>query len=161
VRYEHQAKQASPSEQELENSDLADKRLELSQRAWQQSSSAKKQAENTYQQLRSKRDEADKVLHQARQITRQAKERLKQIHQQLSPEQDSLRQFLRDNKPGWEQSIGKLINEPLLNEKNLSPQIITDISNAEAQGFLGVKLNLSVIDAPDYAQDGTALTLSL
>jgi hypothetical protein len=161
VRYEHQAKQASPSEQELENSDLADKRLELSQRAWQQSSSAKKQAENTYQQLRSKRDEADKVLHQARQITRQAKERLKQIHQQLSPEQDSLRQFLRDNKPGWEQSIGKLINEPLLNEKNLSPQIITDISNAEAQGFLGVKLNLSVIDVPDYAQDGTALTLSL
>jgi hypothetical protein len=161
VRYEHQAKQASPSEQESENSTLVDKRLELSQRAWQQSASAKKLAESTYQQLRSKRDEADKVLHQARQVTRQAKERLKQIHKQLSPEQDSLRQFLRDNKPGWEQNIGKLINEPLLSEKNLSPQIITDISSADVQSFLGLTLNLAAIDAPDYARDETALTLFL
>jgi Fe-S cluster assembly iron-binding protein IscA len=161
VRYEYQAKQASPSEQELENSALVDKRLELSQRVWQQSSSAKKLAENSHQQLRNKRDEVDKVLHQMRQTTRQAKERLKKIHKQLSPEQDSLRQFLRDNKPGWEQSIGKLINEPLLNEKNLSPQITVDISDAAAHSFLGVKLNLAMIDAPDYAQDETALTLFL
>jgi hypothetical protein len=161
VRYEHQAQQASPTEQEIENGALADKRLELAQRAWQQSSGAKKQAENTYQQLRIKRDEADKVLHHARQNTRQARERLQQLDLQLSPEQDSLRQFLRDNKPGWEQSIGKLINEPLLNEKGLSPHIIPEISEAAANSFLGVQLNLAVIEAPDYAQDETALTLSL
>ena len=161
VRQEHQANQASATDQEIENGALADKRLELAQRAWQQSSGAKKQAENTYQELRNKREEADKVLHQARQAARQAKERLQQLHKQLSPEQDSLRQFLRDHKPGWEQSIGKLINEPLLNKKDLSPHIIADISEDEANSFLGVKLNLAAIDAPDYAQDETALSLSL
>ncbi|MFT6779446.1 MAG: myosin heavy subunit, partial [Paraglaciecola sp.] len=124
VRAEHQAQQASLTEQEMENGALADKRLELAQRAWQHSSSAKKQAENTYQQLRDKRDEADKILHQTRQTTRQAKERLKQLHKQLSPEQDSLRQFLRDHKPGWEHSIGKLIDEPLLDRKDLSPHLL-------------------------------------
>ena len=66
VRAEHQAKQATATEQEIENGALADKRLELAQRTWQQCSSAKKQAESTHQQLRNKRDEADKVLHQAR-----------------------------------------------------------------------------------------------
>jgi hypothetical protein len=161
VRAEHQAQQASPTEQEIENGALADKRLELAQRAWQQSSSAKKQAENTYQQCRNKRDEADKVLHQARQTTRQAKERLKQLNKQLSPEQDSLRQFLKEHKPGWEQSIGKLIDEPLLDRKDLSPHLLAHKSEAEGHSLLGVQLNMAMIDAPDYAQDETALTLSL
>lgn len=161
VRQEHQSKQASPTEQELENGALADKRLELSQRVWQQSSSAKKQAENTYQKLRDKREEADKLLHQARQTTRQAKERLQQLHKQLSPEQDSLRKFLRDNKPGWEHSIGKLIDEPLLDRKDLSPQLIAENNKADGNSLLGVRLDMAVIDAPDYVQDETTLTLSL
>ena len=161
VRYEHQAKQATPSEQEVENSTLADKRLELAQRAWQQNSSAKTLAENIHQQLRNKREEADKLLNQGRQATRQCKERLQRLHKQLSPEQDSLRQFLRDNKPGWEHSIGKLIDESLLDRKDLSPQLLTDNNTAESNLLLGVKLDMVVIDAPDYAQDETALTLSL
>lgn len=159
VRAEHQAKQASPTEQEIENGALADKRLELAQQAWQQTSGAKKRAEHTYQELRNKRDAADKILHQARQATRQAKERLQQLHKQLSPEQDSLRQFLRDNKPGWEQNIGKLIDEPLLERKDLSPQLTADKSDADGNCLLGVQLNVAVIEAPDYAQDETALTL--
>jgi hypothetical protein len=161
VRQEHQAKQAMLTVQELENGALTDKRLELAQRSWQQTSEDKKQAENTYQELRNKRDEADKLLHQARQTTRQAKARLQQLHKQLSPEPDSLRLFLRDNKPGWEQSIGKLIDEPLLDRKDLSPQLFADFSEAEGNSLLGVKLNIAIIDAPDYAQDETALTLSL
>jgi hypothetical protein len=161
VRQEHQAKQASPTEQEVENAVLVDKRLELAQRAWQQSSKAKKHAENTYQQLRNKREEADKVLHQARQTTRLAKERLQLLHKQLSPEHDSLRQFLRDNKPGWEQSIGKLIDEPLLDRKDLSPQLLAEKNEAQSNSLLGIQLDLAAIDAPSYAQDETALSLSL
>ena len=161
VRAEHQAQQASPTEQETEDGALADKRLELAQRAWQLGSNAKKQAENTYQQRRNERDEADKVLHLARQKTRQAKERLKQFNKQLSPEQDSLRQFLKDQKPGWEQSIGKLIDEPLLDRKDLSPHLLAHQNEADIHSLLGVQLNMAMIDAPDYAQDETALILSL
>ncbi|MDO6838670.1 ATP-binding protein [Paraglaciecola chathamensis] len=158
VRQEHQAKHASATDEEMENGALADKRLELAQRAWQQSSSAKKQAEALYQQSQHKRDEADKALHSARLATRQGKDRLQQLHKQLSPEQDSLRQFLRDNKPGWEHSIGKLIVEPLLERKDLSPQLI---QNGDEQHLLGVQIDTSVIDAPPYAQDETALRVAL
>ena len=158
VRQEHQAKHASATDEEIENGALADKRLELAQRAWQQSSSAKKQAEALYQQSQHKRDEADKALHSARLATRQGKDRLQQLHKQLSPEQDSLRQFLRDNKPGWEHSIGKLIVEPLLERKDLSPQLV---QNGDEQHLLGVQIDTSVIDAPAYAQDETALRVAL
>ena len=161
VRQEHQAKHASATEQEVENGALTDKRLELAQRAWQQSSSAKKQAETIYQQCQHKRDDADKDLHRARLVTRQGKEHLQQLHKQLSPEQDSLRQFLRDNKPGWEHSIGKLIVEPLLERKDLSPELIAAHSNEYANNLLGVQLDMSVIDAPAYAQDETALRVAL
>ncbi|WP_133470494.1 ATP-binding protein [Paraglaciecola marina] len=163
VRHEHQAKLATPTELEVENGSLADKRLELAQRVWQQTSSAKQQAESVYQQQRSIRDKADKDLQQARQTTRQAKELLSQINKQVSPEQDSLRQFLRDNKPGWEQNIGRMIHEPLLDRKDLSPQVLASSKNNEAElnSLLGVQLNLSVIDAPDYAQDEAALSLAL
>ncbi|WP_289030425.1 ATP-binding protein [uncultured Paraglaciecola sp.] len=163
VRQEHQAKLATPTELEVENGSLADKRLELAQRVWQQTSSAKQQAESVYQQQRSIRDKADKDLQHARQTTRQAKERLSQINKQVSPEQDSLRQFLRDNKPGWEQNIGRMIHEPLLDRKDLSPQVLASSKNNEAElnSLLGVQLNLSVIDAPDYAQDEAALSLAL
>ncbi|MEP4099646.1 ATP-binding protein [Paraglaciecola sp.] len=163
VRQEHQAKLATPTELEIENGTLADKRLELAQRVWQQTSSAKQQAENAYQQQRAIRDNADKALQHARQTTRQSKERLSQINKQVSPEQDSLRQYLRDNKPGWEQDIGRLINEPLLDRKDLSPQLLASSKSNEAElnSLLGVQLNLSVIDAPDYAQDEAALSLAL
>lgn len=163
VRQEHQAKLATPTELEIENGTLADKRLELAQRVWQQTSTTKQQAENVYQEQRSIRDNADKMLQQARQTTRQAKERLSQINKQVSPEQDSLRQYLRDNKPGWEQDIGRLINEPLLDRKDLSPQLLASgkSNEAELNSLLGVQLNLSVIDAPDYAQDEAALSLAL
>ncbi|MCF2947774.1 ATP-binding protein [Paraglaciecola aquimarina] len=158
VRQEHQAKQASPTEQELENSALADKRLELAQRAWQQSSAAKNQGESLFQTLRAKRDEADKQLHAARQASRLAKDQLKQLQKQISPEQDSLRQYLRDHKPGWEQNIGKLLNEPLLDRKDLSPHLG---ASADSQSVFGLELDLAIIDAPDFAQDETALAISL
>ncbi|WP_299073228.1 ATP-binding protein [uncultured Paraglaciecola sp.] len=161
VRQEHQANQAVPSEQELESGALADKRLELAQRAWQQSSKAKKQGETSLQQLKNTRQEADQNLHKARQTSRQAKERLQQLNKQFAPEKDSLRQFLRDNKLGWEQSIGKLIDQPLLDRKDLAPQLMDNNDHESSNNLLGVQLDLSVIDAPDYAQDETALTLSL
>lgn len=161
VRQEHQAKQASPTDQELENAAIVDKRLELAQREWQQSSSAKKQAESLYQELRKKRESADNLLHKARQVARQANAQLQQIHKQLSPEQDSLRHFLREHKPGWEQNIGKLIDEPLLDRKDLTPHLLTENNQAQNNSLMGIQLDLAVIDAPAYAQDETALSIEL
>jgi len=166
MHQQYQTSHALPTEQEQENSSLAEKRLELAQRQWQQSSAKKQQADAAYVKAKDERDEADKSLSQARQVQRQAKEQLGQLHKQLSPEQDSLRQFLRDNKPGWEQNIGKVIHAPLLDRKDLSPHLIhspaqQDNQQENSAAMLGVALDYVVIDAPDYAQDEAALVSAL
>ena len=152
MQLEYQVKHPTLSAQEQDDRELAETRLALAQRNWQQCSAAKNQAEHSHREAQQSRDAIDKEVNQGRQQSRLAKEHLQQLFKQLNPEPDSLRQFLRDTQPGWEQGIGKLINEPLLERKDLAPHLLADQGSV-----LGVKLDLSVIDAPDYAQDELAL----
>src|SRR5699024_1938882 len=75
---------------------------------------------------------------------------------QFDPASGTLRHFLRGQVPGWEQHIGKLIREDLLERSDLAPQ------RSEAEPTLwGVQLDLNVIDAPDYARDEVGLKEAL
>jgi hypothetical protein len=147
-----QVQQPMLGEQEQENQQLADKRLELAQRNWQQRAQQRTHCDLLHQQAREQTRQADNQLHDSRRQYRQAMERLQRIEQQLSPEQGSLRAFLRDNVSGWEHRLGKVIHAPLLERKDLSPQL-----SKEQQGILGISLDLSQIDSPEYAEDEAAL----
>ncbi|WP_088329805.1 ATP-binding protein [Lacimicrobium sp. SS2-24] len=152
VAQQMQVQQPMLSDAEQENQQLAEKRLELAQRNWQQSAEQRSACERQYQQAREQTQEADNQLHDSRRLCRQAAEKLQQLEQQLSPEQGSLRAFLRDHQPGWEQKIGKVIHAPLLERKDLSPEVCEP-----AHGVLGISLDLSQIDPPEYAEDEVAL----
>lgn len=158
IAFQHAAKNAQLTEQEQENSELADKRVELAQRQWQQYSQEKSSAEKALSQSRHEQDKATTQLTDTRQIVRQAKDKLNQLKKQMTPEQGSFRQFLRDNLPGWEQHLGKVIHEPLLERKDLSPSLC---EHEHEQGIMGINLDMSIIDSPDYAQDEVALKASL
>ncbi|ALS99473.1 ATP-binding protein [Lacimicrobium alkaliphilum] len=147
-----QVQQPMLSDQEQENQQLADKRLELAQRNWQQKAQQRTQCDRQHQQAREQTLQADNQLHDSRRQYRQMAERLQRIEQQLSPEQGSLRAFLRDNVSGWEHKLGKVIHAPLLERKDLSPELST-----EQQGIMGICLDLSQIDSPEYAEDEAAL----
>lgn len=68
---------------------------------------------------------------------------IQKIDALLSNSRDSLYAWLHDNKPGWEQTIGKVINEEqVLFQAGLSPRI----SSLESGSFYGVELDLSEID---------------
>lgn len=156
IEYQFAAKNAQLTSQEQDNVELADKRIELAQRQWQQTSQQKANAEKTFEQARKARDDADQQLTEKRRLVRVAKEKLDQLQKQLSPEQGSLRQFLRDNLSGWEHQIGKIIHAPLLERKDLLPSLAD-----HEQGVLGVNLDLSAIESPEYAQDEEALKQKL
>lgn len=152
IEFQYAAKNAQLTEQEQENAELADKRVELAQRQWQQYSQQKASAEKAFALAKKERDQADDVLIERRRKVRIAKDELESLQKQLSPEQGSLRQFLRDNQEGWEHRLGKVIHAPLLERKDLSPSL-ADSDN----GLLGIQLDLAAIDSPDYAQDEEAL----
>ena len=104
------------------------------------------------QQARERRDQADKNLEQQRKQANQAEQARLQLQRQLTPEHGSLRHFLRQNYQGWEQSLGKVLDEALLERQDLQPHfsVLTDT-------LYGLKLELHNVDVPDYAQDEEAI----
>ena len=156
IAQEYEAKNPQLSEQERENATLADKRVELAQREWQHASEQKSGAEKALNQARKARDEADNELTEARRLVRLAKEKLVDLQRQLNPESGTLRQFLRDNVEGWEHRLGKVLHAPLLERKDLLPSV-----SKESQALLGIELDMSVIDSPEYALDEAALKQKL
>ena len=147
----------APTPQEQESLQLADKRLDSAQDKWRSASQEKSQSEQSLQQKRVLQEQAQNSLEQARQQQHQCKLNLQQLERQLTPQQGSLRHFLREHVEGWEHTLGKVIDEPLLDRNDLNPQF----TRQSDEQLFGLTLALNVIELPDYAQDETALKINI
>ena len=160
TRLQVQIDNVGPTAEEQEDSKLTDTRLDFSQDKWREASKSKIRADREWQQARIAQDKAQSVLEQARTFQHKARQELQQLQHQLNPEQGSLRHYLRNNVQGWEHTLGKVIDEQLLERSDLNPQFKA-AEQAERNDLFGLTLALSVIDAPDYSQDESALSLRL
>lgn len=149
-----QSQLSSPAltEEELEAQRVAELRLEQAQQQAQQQARQLQQLQQQYQKAREAREQADQQLEQGRKALHSAEQQLQQLHRQLSPEQGSLRHFLRLHYNGWEQKLGKVLDERLLDRQDLQPHL-SELSD----NLYGLTLELTAIDTPDYAQDEAAI----
>lgn len=145
-----------PTAQEQEDLQLSDKRQELAQDKWRNLSMTRERCERDYQQARLSQDKAQTQLELARTAHHKAQQQLHLLESQLNPEQGSLRHYLRNHIDGWENTLGKVINQELLERSDLNPNLDDSLA-----GIYGVKLELSVIESPEYAQDEAALRIRL
>jgi chromosome segregation ATPase len=99
------------------------------------------------------RDPAEQDLELARQQCSRAELRLDGLLIQRDPAQGSLRHFLRHHRPGWEQSLGKVIAPELLERRDLAPQF----NDAASDDLYGLVVDLGAIALPDHAWDETTL----
>jgi chromosome segregation ATPase len=130
----------------------AELRLEQTQQQAQQQARQVQQLQQQYQQARQQREQADKQLEHASKARHLAEQQLQQLHRQLTPELGSLRHYLRLHYSGWEQKLGKVLDERLLERQDLQPHL------AElGDSLYGLQLELAAIDTPDYAQDEAAI----
>jgi chromosome segregation ATPase len=148
-----------PTAQEQEDLSLSDKRLEISQDNWRQTSDALTSKESEHQQARNVQQSAQTTLEQSRTNVHLLQKKLRLLAQQISPEQGSLRHYLRANVDGWENSIGKVINQELLERLDLHPQLTEQLNDRQGDIY-GVGVKLSEIQAPSYAQDEAALRIN-
>ena len=80
----------------------------------------------------------------------QHKEQIAKIDELLSHLDGSLYQWLTENKQGWEDTLGKVVDEErILYAGGLEPQLDTEASDS----IFGVKLNLDNIDAVHRSPD--------
>jgi len=143
-----------PTTQEQQDLSLSDKRLELAQDNWRDANEQLNRAEREHQKTRQSQQQAQVTLEQSRTQVHQIAKALRLLEQQISPEQGSLRHYLRANIDGWENTIGKVINQELLERGDLQPK-----PSSNSGDVFGLKLSLSEISAPSYAQDEAALRI--
>ena len=72
-----------------------------------------------------------------KQEEKQLTDRQKSIYSRLEGIDGSFLKYLENNKPGWEDNIGKVVSEEMLFSHNLSPII------SEGNSFYGVEIDLS------------------
>ncbi|CAM3678593.1 ATP-binding protein [Rheinheimera salexigens] len=157
---------------EHEERQIAGLRLEQAQQQAQQQARQVQQIQQQWQKARQQREQADSQLQQSRQQLHHAEQHLQQLHRQLSPEQGSLRHFLRLHYPGWEQTLGKVLEPDLLERLDLQPKLAAKLEakpgakldqkvGSVADSLFGLQLELTAIDSPEHAQDEAAIRHSI
>lgn len=106
------------------------------------------------------RREQDSHLQQVasqRQNLQRAQQEHEELQRQSEPKAGSLRAFLQDQQPGWQQRIGKVIRAELLERTDLNPQLQPQTEASLYQ----LKLDLSRLELPPHARDDEQLALAL
>ncbi|WP_310648733.1 ATP-binding protein, partial [Salmonella enterica] len=142
--------------QEHEERQFAELRIEQAQERLLQLAEQRQNVLTTLSEARIEQDSAEQQLHDARANLHQTEEQLQRLHRQLDPEQGTLRHFLRLHYEGWEQNLGKVLNENLLERKDLRPE-----TGELSESLYGLQLDLSVLDMQDFAQDEASIRHSL
>lgn len=73
---------------------------------------------------------------------------LVEIEGQIHPIPNTLREYMQNHVPQWENTIGKVINPKLLDHTKLNPEF--DIES-NADDIFGLTINHAILDIPSYA----------
>ena len=148
ARLEAQLEVAPLTAAEREAMQLADARVEDAQLQLDTHGDQLQRMQAQVIQVKQQRQQYDQQLTQARRHTHATQQQLQQLERQLNPAEGSLRHYLRQQQPGWEQVTGKLIAESLLDRTDLNPEF-----KDASETLYGLSLDLDAIEQPGYAAD--------
>ena len=105
--------------------------------------------------------EKDDALTRLQLEQQQLKPRVDELETFLQNSRNTLQGWLKDNKPGWEENIGKLCDESILWQTGLSPQL-----QDAGESFYGISIDLAGINRHiksinDYQKEKEAGTCRL
>ncbi len=115
------------------------------------------QTNNELQQAKANREQVNKALEQSRKQFAEQQQKVEHTEQLLYPGQNTLLEFLRREKSGWEFELGKVIHPDLLKRTDLHPSL----NEQNTQGVFGVLLELANVAHPDYAESEHELKTKL
>ncbi|CAM3511416.1 conserved hypothetical protein [Xenorhabdus nematophila ATCC 19061] len=149
---QEQLKRSQLTDDERDEMYVAESRIEKAQLQAQQQTRQIKEERQQLTKAQQQRDQANDQLERTRSALHTTELQLQQLYRQLEPEKGSLRHFLQLHYSDWEQNLGKVLNESLLERKDLRPQLdeLTD-------NLYGLQLELAAIDMPEFALDEAAV----
>ena len=151
------------SAQEQQDLDVEQARIDAIQQQLTQQGEDVERLHEAYQQSKNQQDQHLHSIQVQHKTLRNAEQHFAQLKLQQTPSAGSLRHFLHEQLPGWQHSVGKVIREDLLERTDLAPSLnmpsVNDsaISETTEQQLFNMRLDLSAIELPAYAQDEQAL----
>lgn len=143
-----------PTEEEMLEVASANERISETDSSIERLETELERAKVDMEAARSQRDaRAGALKDRDRQLV-QAKRKVEELERLCHPPEKSLLRELRNNAPGWTETIGRLIRPELLDRKNLVPEFV---ETQEEASFYGLILDLEKIDKTDVAHDIEAL----
>lgn len=147
---------AAPTHAELDEKQKVEARVEDAQLVLDQQAQLLRDLQRDEAALIHAQQAADHALTLARQGLHQAEQNLAVVQQRLTPDEGTLRHYLREHREGWEQSLGKVLAESLLERTDLHPHDLP-----EQASVLGLGLDLSGVAVPAYAAEEKDLAQEL
>ncbi|MGM0703682.1 MAG: ATP-binding protein [Pseudomonadota bacterium] len=144
---------SAPTLEEAREAEKAQARVDQAQSEQNAAAAALESVQGELDERKQERELADRELERARAQCVRAEAHREALQIQRDPAQGSLRHFLRHHRPGWEQTLGKVIAPELLERRDLAPQL----NDAASDDLFGVALDLAAISLPDHAQDEASL----
>lgn len=125
-----------------------------------------------YERSKTQQDQHLERISAQHKSVRAAEQLYQQLKLQQAPQVGSLRHFLQAQVPGWQHTLGKVIREDLLERSDLAPTLqapppgqAAPLAQASAldaaQQLFNLRLDLSAIELPGYAQDEQALLAAI
>ncbi|WP_040522432.1 ATP-binding protein, partial [Aliiglaciecola lipolytica] len=102
------------------------------------------------------RNKANGVLEESRRAQLEAQHQLDKIDGMLYPGENSLLEFLRKERPDWQNNLGKVLHPELFKRKDLKPTM-----DKASDSLFGVKLDLHAVDMSEFAESEIQLQQKL
>ncbi|MFK7161343.1 ATP-binding protein [Marinospirillum sp. MEB164] len=135
----------------------AQQRVEQARQQREQHQQQVQQQASLLRRQQQRREQAAEQQLVCRRALNESEDQLADLERQRHPSAGSLRAFLREQHPGWEQHLGKVLRDELLERRDLAPQLA---ESAAAQCY-GLELDLSNLPCAPGAQEELMLAQSI
>lgn len=142
---------------ELERLEEQQALVDTAQDALNQHTAAHERLVLEQEQARAGQDAHLQQLDRQRQHLQLARQEHEQLQRQSEPKPGSLRAFLQEQQPGWQQRIGKVIRAELLERTDLNPQLLPQAET----GLYQLQIELGRLATPPHARDEEQLAQAL
>jgi hypothetical protein len=140
-RLEERQSHPQPSPELNRQLDIAKATWNGSQKGFEASQDEQINANEVAQKAKEKYDSADLRFTKAREHSEQIEAELLDVQALISGDEHTLIYFLNERRPGWEDTLGRILPPDILRRRNLSPAI--DEKHASAQSLFGIDIDFS------------------
>jgi hypothetical protein len=141
-----QMKSPEASPEVLRRKEVSSQNLAVEQDLYESAIASENERSEAWNQTVARKSAADRNYDQAKRNFDRAEEEHDKIYGLLYSRKDSLYGFLNENRPGWEETLGRVLRMDILERTDLSPALAGD---GESESLCGVLLDFAGLPSPE------------